>query len=213
MYYRQIEYGIQKQTGCFPDLIIESLSVFDVLKYCDVNDYEGLIEYLCKGIQNLIQGGADFVCFTGITPHVVFDQVQTKISIPIISMMDAACEEIQRQGYRKIGLLGTYPTMKQDFFKTPLIHNGIDVITPSEDEMIYIGNKIKKELEFGIVNQNTQRKLCEIINRMKKENHIEAVILGCTELPLILNNEILTIPCLDVMNIHIRKLISVIIDD
>lgn len=91
-YYRQIEYGVQKKSGrsFFPNLTIESLSVFDVLGFCKRQDYEGLTEYLLNGIRNLAASGAQYAALTGITPHIVFDRLSGKSPIPLISMVDTA---------------------------------------------------------------------------------------------------------------------------
>ena len=96
-YYRQIEYGVQAKTGRFPHLAIESLSVFDVLRFCDEKDYAGLTAYLLKGFQALADAGADFACLTGITPHIVFDEISEKSPIPIISIVETACERAKMQ--------------------------------------------------------------------------------------------------------------------
>ena len=212
-YYRQIEYGVQKKKGCFPDLCIESLSVFDVLDYCDRKDYKGLADYLVKGLNCLAEAGADFTCLTGITPHIVFDEISERSPVPVISMIDAVCEKTKKLGYQKIALFGTYPTMKGTFFQKPFHLAGIDVITPEEEEMQYIGKKIETELELGKIIPETQQKLCAIADRMVKEEGIQAVVLGCTELPMILNEKVLAMPCLDVMKIHTDKLISMILED
>lgn len=209
-YYRQIEYGVQKEAGCFPNLVIESLSVFDVLRFCEEKDYSGLIDYLVRGFQRLSNAGADFACLTGITPHIVFDEVAAESPIPVVSIVETACERAVDLGMKKIALLGTYPTMSGTFFQKAFDAHGIEVITPNEAEMRYIGNKIETELELGHVIPETQMHFCDICNRLISEEKVQAIVLGCTELPLILNNGLLSVPCFDVMKIHIEKLISMI---
>ena len=212
-YYRQIAYGVQKKTGRFPMLCIESLSVFEVLDFCERQDYAGLTDYLLKGFQCLANAGADFACLTGITPHVVFEKVAARSPIPVVSMVETANAYALQQGYRKIALLGTYPTMRGDFFPAPFRANGIDVVAPTEPEMQYIGEKIETELELGTVHPETQKRFYEIVERLVREEGAEAIVLGCTELPMILNSSLLSVPCMDVMEIHIRKLIDVILED
>lgn len=212
-YYRQIEHGVQRQTGRFPKLVIESLSVFDVLDFCEHEDYEGLTEYLLKGFDCLAAAGAEFACLTGITPHIVFDRLKEKSPLPLVSIIETACERAKQEKFSKIVLLGTYPTMKGTFFQDVFERAGIDVITPNEDEMLYIKEKIETELELGIVIPQTQKGLCRIVDRLVREESIQAVVLGCTELPAILDNEVTCAPCLDVMKIHIEKLIAMIIGE
>ena len=212
-YYRQIAYGVQEKMGCFPNLVIESLSVFDVLRFCAEGDYDGLTKYLLCGFQCLADAGADFACLTGITPHVVFEEVAARSPIPVVSMVEAACEYAVAQSYRKIALLGTYPTMSGTFFQTTFSRQGVEVVTPTEEEKRYIGEKIETELELAQVFSETQKRFVEIAERLVNEEHVQAIVLGCTELPMILNDSLLSVPCLDVMKIHIEKLIAMILED
>ena len=211
-YYRQIEYAVQEKTGAFPNLTIESLSVFDVLRFCREEDYDGLVSYLVKGFRCLADAGADFACLTGITPHIVFDSVAAKSPIQIVSMVDAACERVKELGFTRIALLGTYPTMAGSFFQTTFLRQGVEVITPTEEEMRYVGEKIETELELAQVIPETQKRFVEIAERLVAEERVQAIVLGCTELPLILNDMLLPVPCLDVMKIHIEKLVSMILE-
>ena len=209
-YYRKIEYGVQKETGLFPNLVIESLSVFDVLRFCAEEDYQGLSDYLVEGFQHLFAAGADFACLTGITPHIVFDEISKRSPIPVVSMVETACEHSATLRMDKIALLGTYPTMSGTFFQKTFTSRGIEVVTPVEEEMRYIGEKIERELELGQIIPDTQKRFCKICNRLVSEERVQAIVLGCTELPLILNDSLLPVPCFDVMNIHVEKLISMI---
>lgn len=211
-YYKRIEYAVQKTTGKFPELIIESLSVFDVLRFCEERDYDGLTRYLLHGFECLANGGADFACLTGITPHVVFDQISEKSPIPVVSMVETSSEKAGDLGYKRVALLGTYPTMSGSFFQRSFAEKGITVITPSEEEMRYIGDKIQSELELGKVLPETQKKLIHIGNRLIEEENVQALILGCTELPMILKDGMFSAPCFDVMQIHIDKLVSLILE-
>ena len=211
-YYRQVEHGVQRQTGRFPNLVIESLSVFDVLDFCEREDYDGLTEYLLKGFDHLAAAGAEFACLTGITPHIVFDRLQKKSPVPLVSIIETACERAKAEQYSKVALLGTYPTMKGRFFQEVFGRAGIDVITPNEDEMLYIKDKIETELELGIVDPQTQQGLCQIIERLTREENIQAVVLGCTELPAIINDDVACVPYFDVVKTHVEKLIAMIID-
>lgn len=117
-------------------------------------------------------------------------------------------EEAIERGYKKVGLLGTIFTMEQDFMKKDLRDSGIDVIVPEEAERKLIAQRIFEELEFGIVKESTLREFNAIISRMQAEQGIEAVVLGCTELPLLLKDENCPLPCLDSIEIHIKKLVN-----
>ncbi len=213
-YYHDIVYGVQEALGesIFPELSIESVNVFKVLGLCSEKKYDELTEYLMKAINNLARSGADFAALSANTPHIVFDRLKAQSSIPLISIVEATCEEAKRRGLMKIGLIGTIFTMTGEFFKTPFEKEGIQVIIPSESEMVLINEKISKELELGIVKEETLRYFQNIISRMRDEDGIEAIVLGCTELPLLLNDEVSPVPCLDTMQIHIRTIIDTILD-
>ena len=213
-YYHDIVYGVQKRIGknFFPNLVIESVNVFDILRLCDEQKYDKLTNYLIQAIQNLIASGADFIALSANTPHIVFDRLQEQSSVPLVSIVEATCNEAIRLNKHKVGLLGTIFTMKEDFFKKPFYSSGIEIITPTAQEMEYISLKISSELEIGIVKEETLQGFQKIIKRMQQEESIEAVILGCTELPLLLNDEVSPIPCLDTMKIHIQLLIDLIIE-
>lgn len=213
-YYQGIVYGVQEKVGekFFPNLTIESVNVFDVLQLCSEEKYDELTDYLMTAINNLVNSGADFVALSANTSHIVFDRLQEKSPVPLVSIVEATKDEALRLNKNKLGLFGTIFTMKGEFFKKPFTDSNIEIILPTEEEMEYINHKISTELELGIVKEETQRNFCEIIERMKNENGIEAIILGCTELPLILNDEVSPIQCLDTMKIHINTLIDMIVE-
>ncbi len=214
-YYHDIVYGVQEAIGEqeFPELTIESVNVFKVLNLCGEKKYDELTEYLMGAINNLAKSGADFAALSANTPHIVFDRLKEQSPIPLISIVEATCKEAQKREVKKIGLLGTIFTMTGDFFKAPFIQNGIEVIVPTESEMEQINEKISTELELGIVKDETLTAFQQIITRMRDEDGIEAIVLGCTELPLLLNDEVSPVPCLDTMQIHIQEIVKAILDE
>ncbi len=210
-YYKGIEYGVQ--CSFFPNLTIESLSVFDVLGFCERQDYAGLTKYLLKGVQNLASAGAECAALTGITPHIVFDELAAAAPIPLISMVNTARDHVAECGYKKICLLGTLPTMDGTFFQNSFAKRGIEVVTPNTEEKRYIETKIETELEFGKVLSETQQNFRKIVERIIREEKVQAVVLGCTELPLVFRDMELTVPYIDVMQIHIGALIQMILEE
>jgi len=214
-YYRDIVYGVQKKLGrnCFPNLTVESVDVFEVLRFCGEQKYDELVDYLMVAIDNLIRSGADFVALSANTPHIVFAKLQEKSTVPLVSIIEATRDEALRQEKYKLGLLGTIFTMTGDFFKLPFEEKGIQIVTPTAEEMEYINEKISSELELGIVKEETLREFQSIIQRMKTDDGIEAVVLGCTELPLLLNDKVSPVPCLDTMRIHIDALVGIIVGE
>lgn len=190
-------------------MTIESLSVFNILGYCERQDYKGLVSYLLTGIQNLEGAGVQYAALTGITPHIVFDELEKKSPIPLVSMLDTAREYAAKSGYARVGLLGKSPTMNGNFFQKAFEKKNIEVITPLDQEKDYIGSKIETELEYGKVNPDTQKNFRKIAERMISEDKIQAVVLGCTELPLIFKSIRLTVPYIDVSRVHIDALIDI----
>ncbi|EHU3217172.1 amino acid racemase [Acinetobacter baumannii] len=214
LYYKKLVYGVQERVGdrFFPNIAIESLNVFDVLDFCEKNNYDGLVEYLMKGINNLITAGAEIIALTGNTPHIVFEKLQLQSKVPIISIIEITSQEAENRKYSNIGLLGTKFTMQEEFFKKPFINKGIQVVVPSEKEQVIISEKISNELEHGIVLGKTQNDFLDIIQRMKNEKGIEAIVLGCTELPLLFKNIKIPLPVLDTLDLHVSSLIEMVLE-
>ena len=129
-----------------------------------------------------------------------------------MSIVEATRDEALRRNLRKIGLLGTIFTMTGEFFKTPFMESGIEIVTPTAEEMDLVNLRIASELEKGIVKEETLREFQKIIERMRIEDGIEAVVLGCTEIPLLLNDEVSPVPCLDTVKIHVESLIAQILE-
>lgn len=212
-YYHDIVYGVQERVGknYFPNLTVESVNVFDVLRLCGEQKYDELTDYLFQAINNLAKSGADFAALSANTPHIVFDKLQELSPIPLISIVESACKEAEKRNLKKIGLLGTIFTMTEDFFKQPFSRRNIEIVIPSNAEMDYVNQKISSELEHGIIKEDTLESFTKIISRMQTEENIEAIVLGCTELPLLLNDRNSPVPCLDTMRIHIQDIINEIL--
>ncbi|WP_320129816.1 amino acid racemase [uncultured Sphaerochaeta sp.] len=214
LYYQGILNGVQKAVGkdYFPPLTIESVNVFEVLQLCKSEDYDALTSYLMEAITNLASGGADFAALSANTPHIVFDRLQAASPIPLVSIIETTCAEAQRQKFTKIGLLGTIFTMTGAFFQKPFQEASIEIVTPKPTEMVWINEKISQELEFGIVKESTLEGFQAIIERMRQEDGIQALVLGCTELPLLLHEEESSLPYLDTLQLHVQALVAKILD-
>ncbi|MBG6244750.1 aspartate racemase [Candidatus Symbiopectobacterium sp. 'North America'] len=209
-YYRKFVYEANKRNGdtFFPNLTIESINVYDVLEMCSQKDYAGLTDYLAEAVRHLTAVGAEVAALTGNTPHIVFNELQACSAIPLVSIIDATCAEVKAQGLKKVGLLGTRFTMEADFFKRPFIEAGIDVITPILNDIDFVAEKIHYELERGIVKIQMRERFLAVVERMSKYEGIEAIILGCTELPLLFTDVQLAVPALDTVDIHIEALFN-----
>lgn len=213
-YYMGIVYGVQEKTSkdFFPNLTIESLNVFEILKMIGDGRLEELTDHFVNALENLKKAGADFAALTANTAHIVFDQLEKRSPLPLVSIIDSTCDEALKRGYSRIGLLGTRFTMEQEFYRKPFIENGIEIIIPDNKEREFINDRISSELEFGAVNAETQREFINIIKRMRDNYRIDAIVLGCTELPLILDDKNSPVPTLDTVKIHTEDLIRHILD-
>ena len=170
--------------------------------------YDELADYILQRIKNLENGGADIIALTAATMHEVFDKLEPQVNKPFISIPQAAAEYAFSKGYKKVGLLGTIFTMEKEYLSKVFTNAGIEVFVPAKEDRELVHNRIAKELEYGIVKEESRAELISVIKKMQQENGIEAIILGCTELPLALNKENCPVDCLDIMEIHIQKLVD-----
>lgn len=131
----------------------------------------------------------------------------------MISMVDTACQYAVAKGFHKLALLGTIPTMDGTFFQEPFAAQNITVVTPNDTEKKFIANRISAELEFGIVTPETTNVMQKIAERIIAEENVDAIVLGCTELPLIFEKMDLPVEKMDVMDIHIHALIDEILSE
>ena len=210
MYYKKLNTEIDKLTEgkAMPDIAIESVNFRRAWDYVSNAKYDSLTDYLAEKVNRLISGGAEVVSLTAITMHMVFDELSKRTDYPLVSIPKAVCEEVVSHGISRVGLLGTVFTMEQDYMKKDLISAGVQVCVPNEKERELIGKRIFEELEIGVIKESTLAELVDIINGMKEKDGIEGIILGCTELPLILNSDNCPVECFDAVDIHLKKLIS-----
>lgn len=210
MYYREINSRIDKITGgkMMPDMAIESVDFRRAWGYVCDSKYDLLSSYLAEKANALNDSGCEVIALTAGTMHIVYDEVSAKTSSSLVSIPKAVADEVVRRGIRKVGLLGTVFTMEKDYMKKDLIDSGVGVFVPEKAERDLIAKRIFEELEVGIVKEETLREFQTIIDDMKDRDGIEAVILGCTELPLLLNNDNCPLPVIDSVDVHINELIK-----
>ncbi|MGG3181664.1 amino acid racemase [Priestia megaterium] len=213
VYYQSIISKFQEKIGSkegLPELFINSINMYKMFNLLMNGQTQELITYLTDAVQKLESVGADFVVFTGNTPHIVFEQVQKNVQVPMISMVEETYLKAQELSLEKIGLIGTKFTMENDFFKKPFISHNIEMVVPNQSEQEYIHQKIVEELENGIVNNETKKVFLNIIKQMTDRDGTQAIILGCTELPMLIKDEDLNISSLNTAEIHINKIVDTI---
>ena len=189
----------------YPEIVIFSLNFEEFCKRMRSKDYSKVIQLLKDGIESLEGAGVDFVIIASNTPHMFFKEIQEHSKVPILSIAEATAEEASKNGYQKVGLLGTRITMEGEFYEEEFKQRNIRMVIPSENEMDYIDEKIFSELTEGEFFKQTKKNIIDIIERMEQDDDIDAVVLGCTELPLIITREDLDIPVLNTTELHARK--------
>lgn len=210
-YYRLLIAAFQKRMGekMLPQIIINSIDVYRGLAMLDENRADLLADYLAEAVKTLAAAGADFAIISANTPHLVFPEVQARSSLPILSIVEAACLEAKRRGLTRIGLLGTRFTMQARFYPDLFTRQGMTIVVPKEAELAYIHDKYINELLKGVLLPETRDGLLRVIARLKDEERIEAVLLAGTELPLILKEDtVYDLPLLDTTKIHVEAAID-----
>lgn len=209
-YYKKIVYQYEKRMGrqVFPNLNIESIDIFAMLALCRQKRYEELTRMLVNGIDKLAQAGATVGLMAANTPHIVFDQVQKQSPIPLISILNATLSKIKQHHQTTVGLLGTDFTMEQGFFEKPFLENQIHIVLPADQDIPKVNHFIVSELEQGIIKESTKQYLKKVVRNMIATNQIEGLILGCTEVPLILSQSDFEITVYDTTQIHVDRAVD-----
>ena len=214
-YYRMIiaQYRKKQTDGTYPRIIINSIDMKRMLDLAASGNRFELAADLLAEIRKLADAGADFGLLASNTPHVVFDLLSTQSPIPLISIVDVTCRAAEKEGLIRLGLFGTRFTMQGRFYPDALGKAGITAIVPSPEEQDWIHDKYMNELVKGIVRPETREGLISIIRRLKAEEGIDGLILGGTELPLIMKDiKKPEIPFLDTTQLHVSAVVSRMLD-
>ncbi|WP_119789861.1 aspartate/glutamate racemase family protein [Flavobacterium anhuiense] len=209
-YYTLINKGInEKLSGLnFSECLIYSFNYADIKKNNDANDWDSTFNMLLKAAEVLKSGGAEAILLCANTMHLIADRLQQAIDIPLIHIAVETAIEIEKKELKKVGLLGTKFTMELDFFKDKLAEKGIETIIPiSEEVKDFIHYTIFEELGRGIATEETKKRYLEIANELIK-NGAEGIILGCTEIPLVIKEGDLDVPIFDTTLIHTQAAIN-----
>jgi len=208
-YYRGIIDAFRERIGGmnYPDIVIYSADLTELLQILEENALNRLTEWLLVRVGALQRAGAEFAVIASNTPHVVFDEVVRRSPLPLLSIVEAACSKAETLGVRRPGLMGTRFTMQADFFQRPFQAQGMTVVVPSAEEQLFIHEKLFSEIELGMFKEPTRADLLSIVKRMIERDGIDSLILGCTELPLILPGEAHGIPFLNTTAIHVESIV------
>ena len=208
-YYRLINQGVNEQLGDlnFAECMIYSFNYADIKRNNDANDWELTLKMLSKAAMGMKNAGAEAIVLCANTMHMVADRLQENVQLPVIHIATVTAEAIQEQGLKKIGLLGTKFTMEQPFFKDKLIEKNINILIPDDADRDRIHYTIFEELGRGILNPETKSFYIEVINNLVAQG-AEGIILGCTEIPLLISRNDVDIPLFDTALIHSKAAVK-----
>lgn len=205
-YYRYINEGINKKLGGlnFAECLIYSLNFGDI----QAKSWDNSFELLLNACESLKRSGVDGIALCANTAHLFADQLQEKIQLPLIHIGAETAKAVNKQGFKKAGLLGTKFTMEMDFYRNKLEIAGLEVLIPKEQATRdYIQHTVKEELGIGFINPETRIKYISIVDELV-ERGAECIILGCTEIPMLISQDDFTIPIFDTTKIHSQAIVE-----
>lgn len=205
-YYQHIFRRYEELYGdlSYPEMVIYDVSFQRFEDWMSKEDWESIEEALLDGLKRLAAAGSDFAVIATNTMHILFEKLQARSSIPLISIVDATAEAINGEGLKVVGLLGTRFTMEKPFYIEGLKKHGIDTIVPNKEERDYINKVVFGELSRGILLTESRNGYLEIINSLV-ERGAQGIVLGCTEIPILVTQEYTDVKLFDTAVIHAEK--------
>ncbi|PEF90565.1 aspartate/glutamate racemase family protein [Bacillus cereus] len=212
-YYRIINEEIKERLGGLHSAkcLINSVDFEEIERCQSSGDWDGAGEILGNAAYSLQKGGADFIIICTNTMHKVVGKIKAKIDIPVLHIADATAKEIKRKDIQKVGLLGTKYTMEQDFYKSRIEEHDIKVIVPSEKNRKEINKVIYTELCLGKIVSQSRGYYKRVIEELVQKG-AQGIILGCTEIGLLIKQENVSVPIFDTTHIHAIEAVKVALD-
>ena len=209
-YYRLLIAKYREHAdGNSPSLVINSVNLKNMIEWMTAGELGKVTDYLSDAIDKLRLAGADLAALTANTPHIVFDELQARSALPLISIVEAACDKVQELNFKTVALFGTRFTMQASFYPKVFSRSDVKLVLPRDEEQNYIHEIYMGELLKDVFRPETRAQLLAIADAMKSRDGIEAVILGGTELPLLLRDEQHNgMPLLDTTRIHVDRLVT-----
>lgn len=205
-YYQHIFRRYEELHGDlgYPETVIYDVSFQRFEDWMDEEDWDNIEEALLDGLKRLSAAGADFAVIATNTMHILFEKLEERSQIPLISIVDATAEAIKEQGMEVIGLLGTRFTMEKPFYREGLKRHGIEALVPGKEDREYIDRVVFEELSRGLLLPESRNGYLEIIDGLV-ERGAQGIVLGCTEIPLLVTNEHTDVTLFDTAVIHAEK--------
>lgn len=213
-YYQYITHTYTARFGDYgyPEVLIYSVRFQDYVDWPNADRWDLVAEGLMTAANSLAAAGADFILIATNTMHLVFDQVQARVNVPMLSLLDAAGDAIQAQGLDNVALLGTRFTMASRLYPDALTPRNITVQVPNVEDQAVVNRVIYEELVKGVVREDSRAEYVRIINDLAARG-AQGVILGCTEIPLLVRPEDVNLPLLDTTRIHAEAALQHALED
>lgn len=208
-YYEYITREYTKRYGChsYPEIIIYSASLQEIVDWQYQEQWDLIADKMIKVIRALEKAGVDFGLIAANTLHIVFDKVQQEISIPLINIIEVTAEAIKKEEIKTVGLLGTIFTMSKDFYKAGLEARGVSTLVPDRKDQEFVNRVIYEELIRGLVKPESKKGYVRVVKKLK-EKGAEGIVLGCTEIPLLIKEKDCGVRLYDTTLIHAEKALN-----
>jgi len=214
-YYKAINEGIRSELGALHSakICLYSVDFSEIEKLQHLGDWQGTAEILIEAANAIEQGGADFLIICTNTMHKVAPEIQAAINIPLLHIANATAEVLSNNNIKRVGLLGTRFTMEQEFYKNRISeHYGVEVIVPNKQQQTLVHNVIYDELCLGVIKDESRKQYIKLIEDLSKKG-AEAVILGCTEISLLVQQNNTSVPLYDTTAIHAEAAVKLALAD
>jgi len=208
-YYRLINQGVNKKLGGLNSakLLIHSFNYADINRLNKQDDHDGIFRLVLEAVEKLKAASIDALVLCANTLHQYVDKLEQEVNIPIIHIADATAKEIKKKGLSKIGLLGTKFTMEMDFYTKKLSEAGIESLVPEKQDRLFIHSAIMDEILKEIYRDETKAKFLKIIDELKSLG-AEGIVLGCTEIPLLIKQEDVDLPVINTLEVHANAIVD-----
>ncbi len=212
-YYKEIIARFNKINGDgslnYPEIVIYSVNMSKFIGLMNAQHYTEAAEYIALSLSKLKAAGAEFGAISANTPHLLFNTIQSQSALPLISIVESVKEVAVAKSFKRAGLIGTKFTMKATFYQEIFKKADIEIVTPNSAEIEIINEKLFREIELGIYKSETKEQILSIVNDMIRRDHIDSLILGCTEFPLMFTeSHYLGIPFLNTTAIHVDAIVN-----
>jgi aspartate racemase len=209
-YYRSIvaAYRRRRPGAGYPHILIDSIDLDRLLALVGAGELEALTAWLCDELGRLERAGARIALLASNTPHIVFEELRRRSPVPLISIVEAAAGEAAAAGMKRVGLFGTRFTMRGGFYPAAFARFGIEVVLPDDADLDLVHEKYVTELIEGVFLPETRKAFLAVVERMRRKSAIDGVILGGTELPLLLRGVESAVSLLDTSRIHAERAVA-----